>query len=516
MADYDLVVLHFHLNRGGVTRVVENHLRSLAEQPPEARPRRVVVAYGGRKADWDETLSSQLPFPVAMHAVPALEYDRLAPQTAGKFLSKTNAMLQSERLEPASTILHFHNHSLGKRVDVPAAICQLAESGWRLLLQIHDFAEDLRPANYRSLSAVYGELAELQADLYPRAPNLRYAMLNGRDREVMLSSGIPESELHLIPNPVVASFRPPGTEEVAALRERLESKYQVPSDHRYVVYPVRGIRRKNLGELLLWAALSEKTTFAITLAPLNPDELAAYDAWRELAAELKLPVLFNVSEEFSLEESYAVADAIITTSVTEGFGLVYLEASMADRPLFGRDLPGITVDFRENGLRFPGLAPQLLIPEPAVDVDALTERYTGWLLGLLGEFGLESEGSTQVKRRVADSFTGDSIDFGRLDSEQQQLIVRRVCSEAELRQAVRTLNPVLSIVGDQPQLATGANRRIIDERYSPAVIGRQLGDIYRQLLECTPGDVQRSSAIARRVLESFIQPGHLIAIRLET
>ena len=47
-----LVVLHHHLNPGGVTRVVENHLLALATLPEDQRPQRVTLVFGGRDQGW--------------------------------------------------------------------------------------------------------------------------------------------------------------------------------------------------------------------------------------------------------------------------------------------------------------------------------------------------------------------------------------------------------------------------------------------------------------------------------
>ena len=66
-------------------------------------------------------------------------------------------------------------------------------------------------------------------------------------------------------------------------------------DGALVLYPVRAIRRKNLGELFLLAALSPKgTRYAVSLAPDAERWMAVYEEWRAFAADTGLPVLLDV------------------------------------------------------------------------------------------------------------------------------------------------------------------------------------------------------------------------------
>ncbi|MCG8451487.1 MAG: hypothetical protein MI725_18125, partial [Pirellulales bacterium] len=58
-----LAILHHHLNSGGVTRVVQNHLLSLAAVVTSELPERVLLLHGGRAVGWPpEELKQPLPF----------------------------------------------------------------------------------------------------------------------------------------------------------------------------------------------------------------------------------------------------------------------------------------------------------------------------------------------------------------------------------------------------------------------------------------------------------------------
>ena len=509
-----LVIFHHHLNRGGVTSVIENHLRSLATLPEAERPTQVTIAYGGRDAAWNAALPDELPFECALVVVPEIEYDN-SRSTSGDLFDALQTLLRP--YDQSATVLHFHNHSLGKNGQLPSAIGRLADKGWRILLQIHDFSEDLRPANYQHQIQQAGTLEQVQRDLYPQAEQIQYSVLNHRDLKILQTTGIDDRRLHLLPNPVPQHHALPSPEQQIKWKSQLASDLDFPASDSFVLYPVRPIRRKNLGEFLLWSLLTEGITFALTLAPLNPQEQQAYQHWVQLAKNLDLPVRFEISTKTELEfpEIYAAADAIITTSVAEGFGLVYLEASLAHKPLVGRNLPSVCQDFESAGMTFPYLAPTMAIPSDFVDLKAIEQTRKQHLQRLRGEYGLPAdEGS--VQRAEESPFSGATIDFARLDLAQQTDLLQRVKAEASLQEALRALNPHVTEIAaaDDLEATHSKNCQVIAENYSPAVIGRKLGELYRMLLTCEPSAISRWPEIAQAVLSSFVHPNQLFPIRL--
>ena len=50
----NLAIFHYHLNRGGVTRVVENQLLALDAVLDPAQPWHVALCFGGRRKGWNE------------------------------------------------------------------------------------------------------------------------------------------------------------------------------------------------------------------------------------------------------------------------------------------------------------------------------------------------------------------------------------------------------------------------------------------------------------------------------
>ena len=148
-----LVILHYHLHSGGVTRVIENHLRALNVNGSTGDPLRLLVLHGGRMDGWPLDLESQLPrIDLKLCPIAGLDYDALSAADQPSLSQNLRSCLNRHNFSPAETLLHIHNHSLGKNAAFPRAMFQLAKEGYRLLLQIHDFAEDFRPANYRDLT----------------------------------------------------------------------------------------------------------------------------------------------------------------------------------------------------------------------------------------------------------------------------------------------------------------------------------------------------------------------------
>ena len=148
-----LAILHYHLNRGGVTQVIANHLRSLATLPERERDAyKVAVVFGGRCEDWPQNLLAELPLRQAISCVvPELDYDDHHPVEPERLAQRLEETLRGNGFSSDETVIHAHNHSLGKNSALPEALAGLAVKGYGLLLHIHDFAEDFRPENYRRL-----------------------------------------------------------------------------------------------------------------------------------------------------------------------------------------------------------------------------------------------------------------------------------------------------------------------------------------------------------------------------
>lgn len=516
-----LAILHYHLNRGGVTQAILNHLKSLATCPEADRPQSVALVFCGRREGWPEgDWRELLPFECNLVAVPSLDYDTTVGADPEALADAIEHGLKEVGFDLGSTLLHTHNHSLGKNASLPGALALLAERGCRLLLQVHDFAEDFRPTNYRHLvrSLRARSAEELASVQYPQGPGVHYATLTGRDQTLLAGAGVAPERRHVLPNPV-AEFRGLPPEDDA--RVRVRSKLDLAADARVVVYPVRGIRRKNVGEMLLHSALAgPDACYAVTLAPENPAERASFDRWHDLADRLELGCRFDIGHSGGVDflDALAGADAIITTSVAEGFGMVFLEAWLAGRPLVGRNLPEITKDFVESGLRFPGLRDRLMIPLEWVDVELLRDQLTELHHWACRDFNVEPPANNcgQLDSLLAEG----AIDFAMLPSLSQVEAISRVAKDRELAlEQLLAVNEglaaetLLEAAGQEELIAENVD--IVRKAYSPEAVGLKIAAVYRAVMaDDPPGKVEPAPAGAS-ILDSFLRLDRLNPVRVE-
>lgn len=523
-----VVFVHYHLNAGGVTQVIVNQLRALAQLEANQRPQRVGVLYGGRHEGWPPKLwediqsGSLVPFDEVLMPLESLDYSLLPNLYEEQLADAVAEKLAEQGFAPDDTLLHIHNHSLGKNISWPGAVKLLAQRGYRLLLEIHDFAEDFRPANYRHLAVAWGtdDPQKIAVRQYPTGAGVHYATLTSRDRELLSEAGVPTERLHTLPNPVAEFPELKSRDEVGA---KVRRELGIPESSRLVVYPVRGIRRKNLGEMLLHAAISpEDTWHALTLAPENPLEQPSYQRWQALSESLELRCLWNTCGGGTSQflGVLAAADEMITTSVAEGFGMVFLEAPMAGKPLIGRDLPGITRDFKSYGIQFPGLYESLQIPLELIEQRAsLSEVMQIAYQWACEAYAVPTAEESKVTGTIDKVMSDNSVDFALLPSRFQEQVIRAAVNDPSgFREQLFAANPQLESQLSATAQTTEAieqNASVVRERYSLDAIGRLLGETYATVMaDPPPSDIQPAPGGAR-ILEHFLNVDRVHAIRFE-
>lgn len=469
-------ILHFHLRPGGVTRVIELTCEALRRHGVEPL---VIVgepAPGGCRVPAEN-----------IRVVPDLAYG-VGPERADPLLEGVESAMRQRWRTPAD-VVHVHNHALGKNFALPAAVTQWAREGRSLLLQPHDFAESGRPANYRNLLAHLGGPEGLSRTLYPTSPHVGYALLNSADRRRLAASGLVQN-CDLLPNPVSL---PPGGEAIPRRLLRAD---------RAIVYPTRAIRRKNIGEAILWAALAAPGERVILTAA--PPDRERHDAWRDFAAALGLPVTFEAQTQLSRPavDFLVSADLCLTTSVEEGFGMAFLEPWLAGRPLAGRDLPGLTRDFRREDVTLDHLYQRLDVPAPWIEAGRVEALVTSTLRRTCEAYGVAFE-DTFAHRSLQSVRRGDHLDFGRLDEGLQQEIIHGLASGKLDREAIVPL----AIAGSD----VAGNQEAVRKNYSLASHGERLLALYQRLAAADRAAV--SHLDATRVLRAILRFDDFFALR---
>lgn len=462
-----VAVLHYHFDRGGVTRVVSSTLQGFDNYPG--------CSFGllsGRPVH-------EIDAPTSV--IPGLDY------STGSSTAPDPDSLYREVIREARTLFrgedpdvwHIHNPALGKNTAFTGLVARLARDGRALLLHEHDFAEDFRPANYtlRESHRAPGDPA------FPYSARVRYAVLNERDARLLAQAGLPDEFLVRLPNPVPPTPLLPPVDPNSAL----------------ILYPVRALARKNLGEFLLLAqAMDADLRWQSTLPPTNPAYQPRFEDWKKLAAELSLPVELGAaaSGHETFEERMAAARAVVTTSVAEGFGLSFLEPWTHGRPVFGRDLPEVTEEFRSQGISLQSFYREFPIPAEAVDLPTVAESWCNGLESAYQAFGIDAP--AEAIRSRADSIRrSPTVDFSSL-SEPLQMDALRTISE----KGIPTRPPVQLPDPDSDRIAR--MRALILESYSLPHYVDRLANVYTALANSESEPL--SSLAPRDILGQFLHP----------
>ena len=443
-----VALVHHHLRPGGVTRVLTNQAAALRE-------RAQVVILSGEAPD--------RPPPAPWALVPALAYvqdlrERTPPEEVARQL----------RQAAHADLYHFHNPTLGKNPDLPAVIERLRSAGEQVLLQVHDFAEDGRPGLYPGAG-------------YPA--DCHYAVINRRDYGLLQRAGLLPAGLHYLPNPV---------QPLAVARG-------ARGEQRLILYPVRAIRRKNLGEaLLLTLFFPAGCSLGITRDPTDPLDILPFRTWQGIALAERLPVRFGLGEARSLEQLFAETRAVLTTSVQESFGMTFLEPWTAGIEVQGRLLPDICADFTAEGIRLDHLYRSLQVPVALLAANAFRSRWLACYRARRTRFGLEpdaGEGEAFLEALLAPG----SLDFGLLSEDLQWSVVRQAIAGGRVRRRLVELNPFLESLFrvPVPEESRQSNREAVGSRYSLQLAGARLWETYLAVLGTPVRHAVDRTALAR-------------------
>jgi hypothetical protein len=253
------------------------------------------------------------------------------------------------------------------------------------------------------------------------------------------------------------------------------------------LYPVRAIRRKNIGEaILLSLFFTNHETLVITLPPNSPVDINSYERWKSFVEEHHLDILFEAGLTHDFSDLVLAAKFLITTSITEGFGFSFLEPWTAEKLLWGRRLPQICQDFEKNGIRLDHLYSRLNVPVEWIGKDRLFETWTSWVqkAGALFDLAIDE---TILKNAFEKTTRKDIIDFGLLDEFFQKTIISKALSDRGNRDTLIHLNPYLSNPGDVPNkdLLIQNNSKAVARHYNQKNYRKNLLDIYTRVIRNT-------------------------------
>jgi glycosyltransferase involved in cell wall biosynthesis len=491
-----VLMVHYHLKPGGVSTVIKRQARALAHEG---------IACGLLVGEAPEGVApASLP---GFAVEPALAYDPPADRGAAVSLDAPGddpriglikaAVEREARALGPDAVIHVHNPTLAKNAALLPALAALAKDGYPILMHVHDLAEDWRPELYRPVG-------------YPEG--CAWAAINGRDAARLKEAGA--GLVAFLPNPVFSDS------ELAAYARSCNEAPPKPRrdgkpDASTLIYPVRGIRRKNLGEALLVARyLPAGMRLAVTLPPNSERDMPYYEAWVSFAARLGLAAEFGAGLRASLDENYARAAAVFTSSIKEGFGLSYLEPLARRKPVLGRRLAQVCDDFESGGLRFGDLYDELRVPEGLCDLKAMAARARADAARCARAFGL---GDGAALADSVERLFVPGCDYGRLDEAAQAELIGAIARDPGAMQAFAETNPWLqglaALAGPQADgqgcVAPGSLSLWSERRY-----GRALREAYESLFKAKALGRDLAPPDTRALAHSYLTPEQYYAVGL--
>ncbi|MBC2716241.1 MAG: glycosyltransferase family 4 protein [Desulfobacteraceae bacterium] len=435
-----IAFLHYHLKPGGVTTVIKQQINAVKDDGE------ILVITGEPPPDH---------FPFKTILIPEIGYDqphKKCPEPEKIAQKIINAI--SDHWKSGCDVLHVHNPLLAKNRILLKILSALSESNIRLFLQIHDFAEDGRPWVYYANE--------------PYPSDCHFGVINSRDFDILLKSGLKRPGLHLLLN-MVTPFNVSAERKLSA---------------KIVLYPVRAIRRKNIGEAILLSLFFRKNeVLAITLPPNSPEDWKPYNSWKQFAAEKKLNVIFEASGTYNFTDLVKSAKRMITTSISEGFGFSYLEPWTAGQMLTGRSLSEICMDFTKKGMFLDHLYKKFSIPIETIEIDFFYEKWKSCILDNAAKFKISISDSA-IAQAYENLTSSQCIDFAILDESFQKQVIEKILSDKNFKSRVMDLNPFLSdITHMQDQdVKIRHNRLIVETEFNQSGYRNRLLDTYQKVI----------------------------------
>ncbi|MBW1866938.1 MAG: hypothetical protein JRI38_04235 [Deltaproteobacteria bacterium] len=435
-----IAFLHYHLKTGGVTTVLQQQINAVS-------PACEVMLLTGEMPESTGSIETR--------SIPGIGYD-----IPGGILHDPGQVADAvvnaifDYWPDGCDILHVHNPTLAKNRNFLKILKALQGRGITLFLQIHDFAEDGRPQAY-----FHGE--EYPVDCH-------YGVINSRDYNILLKCGLKKRGLHRVFNTITPLPR---------------------KDHRaiaeYVLYPVRAIRRKNIGEaLLLSLFLPHGESLQISLPPNSPMDRESYNDWKRFVKTHRLTVGFEAGLQNDFSDLVCHARFLITTSITEGFGFAFLEPWTADKMLWGRRLPDICHDFEKAGINLDHLYSSIRIPLDWINPEAFSTRRQSVFRAVCRRFDFHPR-DDDIRQALSVIATGGRIDFGLLDEKFQRRVLSLIIENKQARRELIRINPFLAEPGyvKNPDELIRKNRAAVLDTYNEAGYTDNVLGVYRKIIE---------------------------------
>jgi len=347
-----LVIFHYHFLPGGVSQVITSSSVAILKYLPEIEE---IILVSGKKDNTDNIVSaiaSKISSTKRKAQIRGAIVPEIGYTTDLKKIPSVKDLKQIVNKQFKGCLWWIHNYHLGKNPIFTEAILQIAEenSEQKIILQIHDFPEASR---YGNMSNLY---RNIKHPLYPISPNIKYITINSRDYKFLIAAGIPKEIVFLLNNPVEPQYidndiKKKGLDKKKIDRILGKASTAYIKEAPLLIYPIRTIRRKNVLEAGLLAKCSR---MPVNLIPTLPGISKSEKPYSELVASCFSEGLIPGSAQagiilekkgLSFPDIINAGSVIISSSVQEGFGYLFINSLLWEKPLLARQLDIIN-DFK--------------------------------------------------------------------------------------------------------------------------------------------------------------------------
>lgn len=371
-----MVILHYHLRPGGVRRVIELAAPYLVREMKSVR--RVVIASGERpEVGWEKVIRKALaPLPVEFFIDASFGYLTDQRGTISQILRNVRNGLAKllGNMDQNGPLVWAHNLGIGRNLILTNELSKAcAQKRISLLLHHHDWWFDNRWSHWPQMRrAGFPSLKSVANVIFAAEAKIQHITINRADQRIL--SRHSKSRSHWLPNLIDRSPKP-APSRVRKAREWLEEIIGERNPSIWLM-PCRALRRKNIAEAILLAKWLRPDGWLVTTG--GPSSENERDYFAELSAKVKehrwrvkLGVLQgDESRKPPVGDLMAASEAVVLTSIQEGFGLPFLEAAAAGRPLIARSLPNIAPDLAQFGFKFAQYYDDIVIDPTLFDWDA--------------------------------------------------------------------------------------------------------------------------------------------------
>ena len=524
---HKITIFHYHLLTGGITQVIYSSIKSILHSAAEQFDITIACGRNERRAQLIDSLNQELKdaginAEVKSEHMPEIDY--LVEQSTQPTVEEIRRKL-TEKF--SGSTWWVHNYHIGKNPLFTEALTQIAreQPQQQIVLHIHDFPESGRFSNLKALYEF------MHSPLYPLSGNVRYVVINSRDRDILAEAGVPRDQLFLLNNPIEAQQEE--RIDYWDVQQKISSwasghSMRWEPEGKLLLYPVRTIRRKNVLEAGLLGNLMESpTNLLVTLPGVSKQEQAYSNLVQGAFQNRLIAGSWGIGKHLdeigiSFTELTRSADAIVSTAIQEGFGYLFINSVLWGVPLIAHELDileGIRSTFHPDSSLF---YKSMQIPLTTGDRAALGDAYTQMIksIGPLLPDGQEKRLHYEVEQLLADEL----IDYSFLTVELQYEFLKRSAESEDFVNELREINA--EIVATAENLLRGPkvrNREHIVREFGPAAhtktVQRILGSFHEynhdtaRLAESTT--IDKSGGVAgdpvhQTVLQAF---NHLAYLR---